>query len=43
MKMLMTGFLPVAASQIPVFVMLGLLFVGGAVAVWLFGRKRPAV
>jgi hypothetical protein len=35
--------LPVTASQVPIFVMLGLLFVGGAVTVRLLGRKRPAV
>jgi hypothetical protein len=33
--------LPATASQVPIFVMLGLLFVGGAITVRMLGQKRP--
>jgi hypothetical protein len=33
--------LPVTASEVPIFVMLGLLFVGGAITVRMLGRTRP--
>jgi len=35
--------LPVTASQVPIFVMLGLLFLGGALSVRMLGRKSSAV
>jgi hypothetical protein len=34
--------LPATASQVPIFVMLGFLFVGGAIAVRVLGKKSPA-
>jgi hypothetical protein len=35
--------LPATASQVPFFAMLGLLFVGGAVAIRVLGKDSPAV